>query len=146
MQELRKAFDRHRQLTLSPQLVKFSRLSSISNSECTVKPDVSRRPSSYSTPIYRVPIKPKMPIGPIRKAVAEINQVARELVGPGKLNGLIHSIKSALYLVHLMFPLCIFRLTAYQLVVSSISRPGTGNSAVLGTSLDLKEDGAQSSG
>ncbi len=64
MSDLVKVFDRHKQLTLSPQLVRFSRLGSA----------------------YRVLIKPKMPLGSLKPVVAEVNQAARDLVGTGKMS------------------------------------------------------------
>jgi hypothetical protein len=40
--ELVKTFDRHKQLTLSPQLVKFRRLGSVPDSESVAKPEGHR--------------------------------------------------------------------------------------------------------
>ncbi len=53
--DLVKTFDRHRQLTLSPQLVKFRRLGSTSEPESVVKPEAHRRPSVASNYFYKVP-------------------------------------------------------------------------------------------
>ncbi len=84
--DLVKTFDRHRQLTLSPQLVKFRRLGSISDSESVVKPEAHRRPSVTSNFFYKVPIKPKMPLGAIKQAASDFSQAAKDLVSTGQLS------------------------------------------------------------
>ena len=84
--DLVKTFDRHRQLTLSPQLVKFRRLGSTSESESVVKPEVHRRPSVASNFFYKVPIKPKMPLGAIKQAASDFSQAAKDLVSTGQLS------------------------------------------------------------
>jgi hypothetical protein len=84
--DLVKTFDRHRQLTLSPQLVKFRRLGSTSESESVVKPEAHRRPSVASNFFYKVPIKPKMSLGAIKQAASDFSQAAKELVSTGQLS------------------------------------------------------------
>jgi hypothetical protein len=84
--DLVKTFDRHRQLTLSPQLVKFRRLGSVSDSESVVKPEAHRRPSVTSNFFYKVPIKPKMPHGAIKQAASDFSQAAKDLVSTGQLS------------------------------------------------------------
>jgi hypothetical protein len=81
-----KTFDRHRQLTLSPQLVKFRRLGSVLDSESVAKPEGHRRPSVASNFFYKVPIKPKMPLGAIKQAASDFSQAAKDLVGTGQLS------------------------------------------------------------
>ena len=84
--DLVKTFDRHRQLTLSPQLVKFRRLGSVFDSESVVKPETHRRPSVTSNFFYKVPIKPKMPLGAIKQAASDFSQAAKDLVSTGQLS------------------------------------------------------------
>jgi hypothetical protein len=84
--DLVKTFDRHRQLTLSPQLVKFRRLGSVSDSESVVKPEGHRRPSVASNFFYKVPIKPKMLLGAIKQAASDLSQAAKDLVSTGQLS------------------------------------------------------------
>jgi hypothetical protein len=86
--DLVKTFDKHRQLTLSPQLVRFRRLGSASDSgsDSVVKPEAHRRPSVTSNFFYRVPIKPKMPLGAIKQAASDFSQAAKDLVSTGQLS------------------------------------------------------------
>jgi hypothetical protein len=84
--DLVKTFDKHRQLTLSPQLVKLRRLGSASDSESVVKPEAHRRPSVTSNFFYKVPIKPKMPLGAIKQAASDFSQAAKDLVSTGQLS------------------------------------------------------------
>jgi hypothetical protein len=85
--DLVKTFDRHRQLTLSPQLVRFTRLGSVTDSESITKPEASGRPSVASNLFYRVPIKVKMPLGSIKQVVSELGQAAKDVVGSGLPSG-----------------------------------------------------------
>jgi hypothetical protein len=85
--DLVKTFDRHRQLTLSPQLVRFTRLGSVTESESVTKPEASGRPSVASNFFYRVPIKVKMPLGSIKQVVSELGQAAKDVVGSGLAPG-----------------------------------------------------------
>ncbi len=85
--DLVKTFDRHRQLTLSPQLVRFTRLGSVTESESVPKPEASGRPSAASNFFYRVPIKVKMPLGSIKQVVSELGQAAKDVVGSGLTPG-----------------------------------------------------------
>ena len=81
--DLVKSFDRHKQLTLSPQLVRFTRLGSVPDSDSVTRPEASGRPTAASNFFCRVPIKTKMPIGSIKQAVAEVSQAAKDLVSTG---------------------------------------------------------------
>jgi hypothetical protein len=86
--DLVKTFDRHRQLTLSPQLVRFTRLGSVTESESVIKPEGSGKPTAASNFFYRVPIKAKMPLGSIKQVVSELGQAAKEVVGSSLAPGL----------------------------------------------------------
>ncbi len=78
-----KVFDRHKQLTLSPQLVRFTRLGSATETASVTKPEGSAKASVASNSLYRVPIKPKMSLGSIKQAVSDLGQAAKDLVGSG---------------------------------------------------------------
>jgi hypothetical protein len=86
--DLVKTFDRHRQLTLSPQLVRFTRLGSVTETESVTKPEGSGKPTAASNFFYRVPIKTKMPLGSIKQVVSELGQAAKDVVGSGLTAGL----------------------------------------------------------
>jgi hypothetical protein len=85
--DLVKTFDRHRQLTLSPQLVRFTRLGSVTESDSVTKPEGSGKPSAASNFFYRVTIKAKMPLGSIKQVVSELGQAAKAVVGSGLVPG-----------------------------------------------------------
>ncbi len=61
--------------------MKFRRLGSVSDSESVVKPETHRRPSVTSNFFYKVPIKPKMPLGAIKQAASDFSQAARQRFG-----------------------------------------------------------------
>ncbi len=61
--DLVKVFDRHKQLTLLPQLVRFTRLGSATETVSVTKPEGSGKASVASNFLYKVPIKPKMSLG-----------------------------------------------------------------------------------
>jgi hypothetical protein len=86
--DLVKTFDRHRQLTLSPQLVRFTRLGSVTESDSVTKPEGSGKPTVASNFFYRVPIKVKMPLGSIKQVVSELGQAAKDVVGSSLAPGL----------------------------------------------------------
>jgi hypothetical protein len=65
--DLVKVFDRHKQLTLSPQLVRFTRLGSATETACVTKPEGSVKASVASNSLYKVPIKPKMSLGSLNR-------------------------------------------------------------------------------
>ena len=83
--DLVKSFDRYKQLSLSPQLVRYTRLGSVPDSESVVRPEASGRSTAASNLFYRVPIKPRMPIGSLKQAVAEVSQAAKDLVSSGQV-------------------------------------------------------------
>jgi hypothetical protein len=142
--DLVKTFDRHRQLTLSPQLVKFRRLGSASDSESVAKPEGHRRSSVASNFLYKVPIKPKMPLGAIKQAASDFSQAAKDLVSMGQLSvaGLAAtgSSKSALVASLTIAPPAEGTLVDVGVSDNSNMLDSVG----VGTSLDWTEDDATS--
>ncbi len=134
-------FDQYKQLTLSPQLVRFTRLGSVTESVGVTKPEGSGKPLSASNLVYNVPMKSKMSLGSVKQAVSDFGQAAKDLVGSGKVPGLsgltTAASKSSLASIH----------TTAEGTLGDVSDNAAGNlmeTAVNGISLDWIEDDATS--
>jgi hypothetical protein len=142
--DLVKTFDRHRQLTLSPQLVKFRRLGSTSDSESVVKPEAHRRPSVASNFFYKVPIKPKMPLGAIKQAASDFIQAAKDLVSTGQLSVVSVATPGPSQAASVASLTAVPSIEGTLVDVSVSDASNMLESGAVGTSLDWTEDDATS--
>jgi hypothetical protein len=139
--DLVKVFDQHKQLTLSPQLVRFTRLGSATETASVTKPEGSVKASVASNSLYRVPIKPEMSLGSIKQAVSDLDQANKDLVGseitPGPSGLAVVASKSSLTST----------TASAEGTLVDISDNVTGSAVEAvpnGTSLDWTEDDAMS--